>query len=206
MGHVTDFRGEVMKRFVAIIAAAAAMFWFSTPADAGAPIPKEQAGSTSRARAQVNQKWSPWVLSPTPEGNLLNMCTETVHYKAVKDKVRQRTRLIPGGNTEIESKGALVLELTPQTQPGHHYRFDISGPSLGKNSQIQYTNGDYLYRATGASLTFFRGTTVEGTGMPRLAYTVGAIGNLSNATRADIITRPKTVVDVCRYMGLDSAP
>jgi hypothetical protein len=161
----------------------------------------------STAVPLVVQKWSPWVRTPSSATDLPGVCAESIHLTFPVDRVEGRSRLIPGGNTEIESKGALVVELTPESQPAHHYRFDISGPSVGQHSQINYTNGDYLYRSTGATLTFFRGTSIEGTGLPRLTYLKGSFANLyEGSTRAAIITRPKTVVDVCRYMGLNSAP
>ena len=209
MNHITDFRGAVMKRFIAIVATAAALVWFSTPAEAGGPPPDQKAASAGRASAKIGQKWSPWLLSPTGSGERSGLCTETVHYAATRDQVRRRTRLIAGGNTEIELKGALVLVLTPESQPDHHYTFDISGPSLGKHSQIQYANGDYLIRAVGPGLIYFTGDSVKGTGFPRLAYYArGSIADLYDQTndKADIITRPGKVVDVCKYMGLDSAP
>jgi hypothetical protein len=161
----------------------------------------------STAKASVNQKWSDWAYTPSAAGDATGLCAEPIHLAFPVDRVEQRRRLIPGGSTEIESKGKLVVTITPTSQPDHHYTFDISGPSTGKNSQIAYVNGDYLYRATGASLLPAYGTAVDNSGLPRLAYTRGAVGVLyAGSVKGDVITRPKTVIDVCKYMGLDSAP
>lgn len=114
---------------------------------------------------------------------------------------------IPGGNTEIESKGKLVVTITFTSQPDHHHTFEVSGPSIGKSSQIAYVNGDHLYRATGANLLPAFGTAVANSGLPRLACTKGAVGVLcTGSDEGDVMTRAKTVIDVCKSMGLDSVP
>ena len=178
------------KTLVSILTAVALLLLPATPAVAAAPSP-----------------WSPWAPSPTPPFTRTGLCTAEVGFTFPVDEVVQRTRTDPGGNTEIQSKGRLVVTLTPLV-PGtpRHHTFDISGPSLGKNTQIAYLNGDYLYRATGASVIFFFGTAVEGTGMPRLALTRGPIAILYTGTeKADVITRPRTVIDLCARMGLGTA-
>lgn len=196
-----------MRKLIIPFVLALLLLGIPSSAQAGTHATAGADARSSTARASVNQKWSAWAPSPSPVRDVTGLCTESLHLTYPVDHVRQRSRLIPGGNTEIESKGKLVVSITPASQPDRHYVFDISGPSLGKNSQIAYANGDYLYRATGASLLPAFGTAVDNSGLPRLAFTKGAVGILYTGTvKGDVITRPGSVVDVCRYMGLDSAP
>lgn len=196
-----------MKRFIAVVVATAALVWFSTPAQAGGPPPK--AGSAaSRSAAQHGSKgWSAWAPVNYENQVITGACVEPVNIAFTVDKVRQRTRTDRYGNVEIESKGRLEVVLTLASQPGREYPLNISGPSLGKNTQISYANGLYLARATGANLQPIFDTAVEGTGLPRLGYYVGKYAILFDGTeKAAVIQRPKKVVDLCKLMGVASLP
>ena len=62
-----------------------------------------------------------------------------------------------------------------------------------------------FYRATGASLVLFFDTAIQYTGMPRLAYTKGPVAILyTGTTKSNVINRPRTVIDLCKFMGVDS--
>jgi len=197
-----------MQKLVLFFVMSLLLLGLPTTAQAGTGPSAGAGAPASRARVAVpRQGWTPWAYSPSSEGDFTGLCTESVHVSWPVDRVKQRSRLVPGGNTEIQSKGRLVVALTPASQPNHHYTFDVSGPSVGAHSQISYVNGDYLYRATGANILPAFGTAVDNSGLPRLAYTKGAVGVLyTGRVKGDVITRPKTVIDLCKYMGLDSAP
>ena len=137
-----------MKRFVIPIVVLVALIFSPVPAHAGTGSPP-QVDETSRATDSIAKtrpgSWSPWERVVSGPADLSGLCSESVHLDVVPvDRVVQRTRLDRGGNTEIESKGRLVVTLTVASQPGRKYTFDISGPSLGRNTQIAYQNGDYL--------------------------------------------------------------
>jgi hypothetical protein len=194
-----------MRKLVLSIVVAFAAVLLQTPAQAGAPAqpPTHEASPASKSKPSP---WSPWMPTPTPPSTFTGLCSVDVGFTFPVDRVVQRRRTDAGGNTEIESKGRLVATLTPSGTDSH-YTFDISGPSLGAHSQISYLNGDYLFRATGASIIVFFGTTVQGTGMPRLAFTRGPVAILyTGNVKADVITRPRTVIDLCEFMGLGPAP
>jgi hypothetical protein len=194
-----------MRKLVLSIVVALAATFSQTPAQAGAAA-QPATSQASPASTPKPSSWSPWTPTPTPPSTLTGLCSVDVEFTFPVDRVVQRRRIDPGGNTEIESKGRLVATITPSGTDSH-YTFDISGPSLGAYSQISYLNGDYLYRATGASIIPFFGTTVQGTGMPRLAFTRGPVAILYTGTvKADVITRPRTVIDLCEFMGLGPAP
>jgi hypothetical protein len=194
-----------MRRLVLSIAVAFAAVLLQTPAQAGAPA-QPATHEASAASKPKPSPWSPWTPTPTSPSTFTGLCSVDVEFTFPVDRVVQRRRIDAGGNTEIESKGRLVATITPSGTE-RHYTFDISGPSLGAHSQISYLNGDYLYRATGASIIVFFGTTVQGTGMPRLAFTRGPVGILyTGNVKADVITRPRTVIDLCEFMGLGTAP
>jgi hypothetical protein len=194
-----------MRKLVLPIVAAFAVLFLQAPAWAGAPA-QPATHAASAASKPKPSPWSAWTPTPTGPITFTGLCSVDVALTFPVDRVVQRHRTDAGGNTEIDSKGRLVVTLTPSGTDSH-YTFDISGPSLGAHSQISYLNGDYLYRATGASIIFFLGTTVEGTGMPRLAFTRGPVAILyTDNVKADVITRPRMVIDLCERMGLGTAP
>ena len=194
-----------MRRLVLSIAVAVAAVLLQTPAQAGAPAQPATHEASAGSKSKPSP-WSPWTPTPTSPSTFTGLCSVDVEFTFPVDRVVQRRRIDAGGNTEIESKGRLVATITPSGTE-RHYTFDISGPSLGAHSQISYLNGDYLYRATGASIIVFFGTTVQGTGMPRLAFTRGPVAILyTGNVKADVITRPRTVIDLCEFMGLGTAP
>jgi hypothetical protein len=195
-----------MRKSLLSFAAALAVLLLPAPAMAGTSTPPGRTTASS-ASTSKSSPWSPWTPTPTTPFTTGGLCTADIAFTFPVDQVVQRHRLDPGGNTEIESKGRLVTTLTPQVAGAKSYTFDISGPSLGEHTQIAYLNGDYLYRATGASIVLFFDTAVQGTGMPRLAFTRGPVAILYTGTvKSDVITRPKTVIDLCALMGLGTAP
>ena len=191
-----------MRKSVALSMAAAALVALAGPAQAGSAT----APATSSVQSASSTAWTPFkrvLSSPTV---LTGACRVPIRATFPIDHVVQRTRKDAGGNTLIESKGRLVITLTPKNHPGQHYTFDISGPSLGRDAQIAFANGDYLYRATGTSVVLFFGTAVVGTGMPRLGLTQGEVAVLyTGTTKSNVITRPRSVIDLCRLMHVGSA-
>jgi|tagenome__1003787_1003787.scaffolds.fasta_scaffold20458343_2 hypothetical protein len=193
------------KLVLPTMAAFLVILLLQTAAWAGAAV-QPGAPSVSATTEVRSSPWGPWVRTPYDPLTFTGLCTTDVGLTFPVDRVIARQRTDAGGNTEIESKGSLVVTLTP-AGTDKHYTFDISGPSLGAHTQISYLNGDYLYRATGASILFFPGTTVNGTGMPRLAYTRGPVAILyTDGVKSDVITRPHKVIDLCARMGLGTAP
>lgn len=202
----------VVGTIVATLVTSTALAWTAAPADAGAKgLVGQGPISTSRARTSgPTQQWSAWTPAPFPPSIAIGgLCTEDVTATFPVNSEEQRTRLIPGGNLEQEVRGPLVIELTPSSQPDNHYRFDVHGASLGNHSNIYYLNGDVLVRGVGPGIVNFNGNSAQGTGLPRFAYyRSGAVADLFSPKydTAAIIQRPRGIVDLCAYMGLNSVP
>lgn len=191
-----------MNKIVVLPIVAAAVVALAGPAHAGSSTPS----AASSVQTATTSGWTPFKRVPSSPTDITGACSVPIHATFPLDQIVQRTRKDAGGNTLIESKGRLVITLTPKSHPGQHYTFDISGPSLGKDAQIAYANGDFLYRATGTSLVPFFKTAVNGTGMPRLGLTQGEVAVLyTGTTKGDVITRPRTVIDLCQLMHVGSA-
>ena len=172
------------------------------------PAAAAPAGSANHRSVQNPASgWSPW----TPYVNepfSFRDCGTTVRVTFPINKEVQRTRTDSGGNTIIEVKGPTTIRYTPKAQRLHTVNRDVSGPSLGAWHQIAFTNGDYLFAATGNQWTVFEfRSELRGTGLPLAFVSRGPFRILFKADRhgtlnqpADIITRPPDVADICRLM------
>lgn len=168
------------------------------------------ASVTPDPRADVTAKsgtWSPWANLHIRKPVHMTACGgHQVEYRDYIQREKYRTRKIAtqyGPATEVEAYGRYVGKLIDHTAKTSAL-INASGSSLGRNSQIVYKDGTYLFRATGANILFNNRVQSQASGLPHLAVLQGRVGVLygkhSGGDSAQVITRPDSVTDACTLL------
>lgn len=196
-----------MKRLATTITAAAlAVGGLATAAGPAAAGTRQSATAVTSSPAT---KFGPWKdVKSVPA--TFRACNVQLRVTFPVNAEQQRTRKDAGGNTVTEVRGRLVIDFRP-VGTHRNFIFDVSGKSLGPYASISYRNGDFLFAATGSNFLGLTRLEQRQTGLTHgaradfgIVITQGPIRVLFRGIkvpRADVITRPTSVIDLCKLIN-----
>lgn len=199
---------------ITALVAGGALFALTPSAYAAMSPDLRSAGTPASIKAGGGTAFSPWKFYPSKPFTV-SACNTKIRIAAPVNHEEERHRKDSGGNTIQEVRGQYVSEFT-EVGSSKHYYFDTSGESVGQYHTVAYANGDFLFQGTGNNVLGLHTNEQVATGLVQpvhgryfdeaIVVTSGPL-RVINTTDAkgvrqtDLITRPRSTVNVCAVMG-----